>query len=98
MSSEYCIGIALLVAGLMLAPLGVPAAESQAASWLDESQVQLAQSSGELTAKQAAARVKRRTGGKILSVRTTGAGSKTVHHVKVLLSGGRVKTFKVPTT
>ena len=44
---------------------------------------------------QAAESVKQRTGGRILSTKTTQRGGQRVHKIKVLLPSGKVQTFTV---
>ena len=73
-----------------------PIATTHAAVQLPHSQfLQLAQSSSSLSAADAAVLVKRKTGGQVLSVTTVATDNGKVHRVKVLLTGGRVKVFKV---
>ena len=44
---------------------------------------------------EAAESVKQRTGGRILSTKTTQSGGQRVHKIKVLLPSGKVQTFTV---
>ena len=43
----------------------------------------------------AVARIKKQTGGRILSAKTVSNKGKSVHHIKVLLPSGKVRVFKV---
>jgi uncharacterized membrane protein YkoI len=49
-----------------------------------------------MTLSQAVNKVKRETGGKVLSARTEVKGNREVHLVKVLTKDGRVRTVRVP--
>ncbi len=51
--------------------------------------------SGGMTLSQAIQSVRSRTGGKILSAETRVQGGREVHHIKVLLKNGKVRTHKV---
>lgn len=50
---------------------------------------------GGMSLSQAISSVRNRTGGKIVDAQTRVQGGREVHHIKVLLKDGRVKTFKV---
>lgn len=55
-----------------------------------------AQSYAEVTRSQAAAKAKKKHGGKVLNVnKVSSKNGKTVYKVKLLLDGGRVKTVTV---
>lgn len=56
--------------------------------------LQTVQSSG-MSLSQATQSVRSRTGGQILDAQTRVQGGREVHHIKVLLKDGKVKTFKV---
>ena len=49
-----------------------------------------------MTLSQAISKVKRDTGGKVLSAQTVVQGKREVHLVKVLTKDGRVRTVRVP--
>lgn len=55
----------------------------------------LAQAAGQVGADEAAAVVRGVSGGRILDVRLDGAARPPVYRVKVLLDGGRVRTYVV---
>ena len=40
-------------------------------------------------------RIKKQTGGRILSAKTVTRNGQTIHHIKVLLPSGKVQIFKV---
>jgi hypothetical protein len=40
-------------------------------------------------------RVKKKTGGRILSAKTVNKKGKSIHHIKVLLPSGKVRVYKV---
>ena len=48
-----------------------------------------------LTLSQATAKIRKQTGGKIVSAETKVQGGREVHHIKVLTKDGKVKTHKV---
>jgi len=49
-----------------------------------------------MSLNQAVNKVKRDTGGKVLSARTVVQGDREVHLIKVLTKDGRVRTVRVP--
>jgi uncharacterized membrane protein YkoI len=49
----------------------------------------------ELSLDQAAARVRKETGGRVLSARTQNRNGHTVHRIKVLMPSGHVKIVRV---
>ena len=49
-----------------------------------------------MTLAQAVNKVKRDTGGKVLSAQTRVQGNREIHFVKVLTQDGRVRTVRVP--
>lgn len=55
----------------------------------------LAQTQGSVSADEAAALVRSATGGRILDVRLDEDARPPVYRVKVLLEGGRVRTYRV---
>jgi uncharacterized membrane protein YkoI len=57
--------------------------------------VYLAATAGQLSAGQAANKVKQRYGGKVLSVTLTRSGGKPVYRVKVLTKSGVMKVVRV---
>ena len=64
---------------------------------LDQSRSQMqrvAQSNGK-TLSQAVEQVRRQYKGRIVSAETKRSGNREVHHIKVLLEGGKVKTVRV---
>jgi uncharacterized membrane protein YkoI len=52
----------------------------------------------ELSLEQAAARVRKETGGRVLSARTQNRNGHTVHRIKVLMPSGHVKIVRVDAT
>jgi len=60
----------------------------------DEPRIVLTQSDG-LTLSQAIEKIRRQTGGKILSANTRVKGGREVHYIKVLINDKQVKTFTV---
>lgn len=58
-------------------------------------ELHVAQSDG-LTLSQAVEQVRRQYKGRIVSAETKRNGNKEVHHIKVLLEDGKVKTVRVP--
>jgi len=48
-----------------------------------------------MTLSQAIESVRKRTGGRVVSAETKIQGGREVHHIKVLLPDGKVKTYKV---
>ena len=54
----------------------------------------VAQADG-MSLSQAIESVRRRTGGKVVSVETKVQGGREVHHIKVLTKDGKVKTHRV---
>jgi len=48
-----------------------------------------------MTLSQAIESVRARTGGRVISAETKIQGGREVHHIKVLLPDGKVKTYKV---
>ena len=51
--------------------------------------------SGQQSLDAAVTRIKKQTGGRILSAKTVNKKNKAVHHIKVLLPSGKVRVFKV---
>lgn len=49
----------------------------------------------QLSLDQAAARVRKETGGRVLSARTQNRNGRTVHRIKVLMPSGHVKIVRV---
>jgi len=64
----------------------------------NDAPIQIAQNGSTVSAAEAAARIKKKTGGQVLSVTTVSTEAGNVHRVKILLSGGRVKVFRVKAT
>ena len=56
----------------------------------------IAQNNGGMTLSQAIEKVRRDTGGQIVSAETKVSNGRETHHVKVLTKDGKVKTVKVP--
>jgi uncharacterized membrane protein YkoI len=48
-----------------------------------------------MTLSQAIESVRKQTGGRVVSAETKVQGGREVHHIKVLMENGKVKTFKV---
>lgn len=48
-----------------------------------------------MTLSQAIESVRKRTGGRVVSAETRIEGGREVHHIKVLMANGKVKTYKV---
>lgn len=80
----------VLMAGLWLAapPCTALGARSAGDRWL-------AQSAADMSAEEAAALVRSTSGGRILGVRRVDTARGPAYHVKVLLDGGRVRTYVV---
>ena len=51
---------------------------------------------GGMSLSEATAKVRRDTGGKIVSAQTKVSNGRETHHIKVLTKDGKVKTVKVP--
>lgn len=56
----------------------------------------IAQNGGGMTLSQAIEKVRRDTGGQIVSAETKVSNGRETHHVKVLTKDGKVKTVKIP--
>ena len=56
---------------------------------------QVSQGNGGKSLSEAVEQVRRQTGGRILSAETRMQGNREVHHIKVLMKDGKVKTHKV---
>lgn len=56
----------------------------------------IAQNGGGMTLSQAIEKVRRDTGGQIVSAETKVSNGRETHHIKVLTKDGKVKTVKVP--
>ena len=80
---------------VFLAPLSsVSYANTQTSPLLFSSYIQLAQS-GNQNLDSAVQSIKQKTGGRILSAKTTTKNGQRIHKIKVLLPSGKVQTFKV---
>jgi len=60
-------------------------------AWL----LSLAAVGAELSLDQAAAQVRRETGGKVISARTIQAGDRRLHQIRILTTGGRVRDIHI---
>jgi hypothetical protein len=88
----------ILLAALPLLPAAADAfALDRAAAPHEQApvpQLGTTQSDG-MTLSQAIESVRKQTGGRVVSAETKVQGGREVHHIKVLMENGKVKTFKV---
>ena len=90
-------------AALALVPLGANALMLQDSTGdlggqaveIRETADQAPQGNGGKSLSEAVEQVRRQTGGRILSAETRMQGNREVHHIKVLMKDGKVKTYKV---
>jgi len=92
--------ILVLLSALALLPLRADAFDleqalkAQHAQYRGEPGYQVAQQGG-MTLSQAIEKVRRQTGGRVVSAETKIQGGREVHHIKVLTKDGKVKTHRV---
>ena len=60
----------------------------------ERQEIRIVQSDG-LTLSEAVEQVRRQYNGRIVSAETRRSGNREVHHIKVLMDGGKVKTVKI---
>lgn len=84
----------LTTALLLLLALGANAALAESA-WHDHEPIIVAQASG-MSLDQAVAKVRRETGGRILSAETVSEDGKKVHRIKVLTRDNKVRVITLP--
>ena len=93
----------IIGAALALAPLGANALMLQDSTGelggqaveILETTDQVSQGNGGKSLSEAVEQVRRQTGGRILSAETRIQGNREVHHIKVLMKDGKVKTHRV---
>jgi len=83
----------ILLSAVLLALLPIPPAT--AAVPAADGLLRVARQQGE-SLDAAVARIRKQTGGRILSAETVTRKGKRVHRIKVLLPNGHVKIFRVP--
>lgn len=84
----------LTTALLLLLALGANVAHAGPA-WHDREPITVAQTSG-MSLDQAVAKVRRESGGRILSAETVTENGKRVHRIKVLTQDNKVRVITVP--
>ena len=84
----------LTTALLLLLALGANAALAGPA-WQDREPITVAQASS-MSLDQAVAKVRRETGGRILSAETVSENGKKVHRIKVLTKDNKVRVITIP--
>jgi len=89
----------ILLAALPLLPAAADAFALERAPAAPHDQVPVPQlgttQSDGMTLSQAIESVRKQTGGRVVSAETKVQGGREVHHIKVLMENGKVKTFKV---
>ncbi len=87
--------ITLILCGVLVSmPVAAQRFAADGAMRFGQQRIHLAQAQVE-SLDSAVSRIRKRTGGRVLSAVTRNEGERTVHHIRILTRDGKVKNIKV---